>query len=43
MRVRRVRLLIGVVLLGVFGIVTGELIRALEHRFERWRPDIHRR
>lgn len=36
------RVMLGVVLLGVFGIVTGELVRLAEHRFERWRPDIHR-
>jgi NitT/TauT family transport system permease protein len=37
------RVMLGVILLGTFGIVSGELIRALEHRFERWRPDIHDR
>lgn len=35
------RVMLGVVLLGLFGVVSGELIRALEHRFERWRPERH--
>ncbi len=35
------RVMLGVILLGVFGIVTGELVRLAEHRFEKWRPDIH--
>lgn len=35
------RVMLGIILFGLFGIVSGELIRALEHRFERWRPDIH--
>jgi NitT/TauT family transport system permease protein len=35
------RVLLGVVLLGVFGVVLGELVRRIEKRFEVWRPDIH--
>ena len=35
------RVMLGIVLFGVFGIVIGELIRVVERRFEVWRPDIH--
>jgi NitT/TauT family transport system permease protein len=35
------RVMLGVVLFGVFGVVLGELIRIVERRFEVWRPDIH--
>ncbi len=31
----------GVILLGILGMVIGELIRRLERRFERWRPAIN--
>jgi ABC-type nitrate/sulfonate/bicarbonate transport system permease component len=34
------RVMLGVILLGVFGIVVGEIIRRIENRFERWRPAI---
>lgn len=34
------RVMLGVILLGVFGIVVGEVIRRLERRFEKWRPAI---
>jgi NitT/TauT family transport system permease protein len=32
------RLMLGVILLGLFGVLMGELMRALEQRFEVWRP-----
>ena len=35
------RVMLGVVLLGLFGIVLGELVRRLEKRFEVWRPELH--
>lgn len=35
------RVMLGVVLLGVFGVVLGEVIRRLERRFDVWRPEIH--
>jgi NitT/TauT family transport system permease protein len=35
------RVMLGIVLFGIFGIVAGELVRVLERRFEAWRPDIH--
>lgn len=34
------RVMLGIVVLGTFGIVTGELVRLLERRFERWRPEL---
>lgn len=34
------RVMLGVILLGVFGIAVGEAIRRIERRFERWRPAI---
>jgi NitT/TauT family transport system permease protein len=37
------RVMLGIVLFGVFGIVIGELIRVVERRFEVWRPDLHNR
>ena len=36
------RVMLGVVLLGLFGVALGELVRALEKRFEVWRPELHR-
>ena len=36
------RVMLGIVLFGVFGVVIGELIRVVERRFEVWRPEIHR-
>ncbi len=33
------RVMLGVVLLGTFGIVLGELVRRIEKRFEVWRPE----
>jgi ABC-type nitrate/sulfonate/bicarbonate transport system permease component len=35
------RVMLGIFLIGIFGIVVGETIRRLERRFERWRPAIH--
>lgn len=34
------RVFLGLFLLGGFGVVVGEAIRVLEHRFDRWRPAI---
>ncbi|HEV8534431.1 MAG TPA: ABC transporter permease [Candidatus Limnocylindria bacterium] len=36
------RVMLGIVLFGIFGIAAGELVRLAERRFEAWRPDIHR-
>jgi len=35
------RVMLGVVILGLFGVTLGELVRRLEKRFEVWRPEIH--
>jgi NitT/TauT family transport system permease protein len=35
------RVYFGIIILGVFGVVLGELVRLIEHRFERWRPAIN--
>jgi len=35
------RVMLGIVLFGVFGVVLGEVIRIAERRFEIWRPDVH--
>ena len=35
------RVMLGIVLFGIFGITIGELIRVVERRFEVWRPEIH--
>lgn len=35
------RVMLGVILLGVIGIILGESIRVLERRFEKWRPAIN--
>lgn len=34
------RVMLGVIVLGLFGIVMGESIRRIENRFEKWRPAI---
>jgi ABC-type nitrate/sulfonate/bicarbonate transport system permease component len=34
------RVYFGIVLLGILGVVLGELVRVIERRFERWRPAI---
>lgn len=36
------RVFIGLVLLGTFGVLIGEVVRVIEHRFDVWRPQIHR-
>jgi len=35
------RVMLGVVLLGVFGVVLGEAVKRIEKRYEVWRPEIH--
>lgn len=35
------RVMLGVILLGIWGIVLGELVRLVERRYEAWRPSIH--
>jgi len=35
------RVMLGILLIGLFGIFVGELIRRLERRFDAWRPAIH--
>lgn len=35
------RVMLGIVLLGMFGLVLGELVRRVEKRFEAWRPEVH--
>lgn len=35
------RVMLGIILFGVIGLVVGEVIRAAERRFEVWRPEIH--
>jgi len=35
------RVFIGLLILGTFGILVGELVRLIEHRFDVWRPQIH--
>jgi ABC-type nitrate/sulfonate/bicarbonate transport system permease component len=34
------RVYFGIVLLGILGVVLGEVVRVIERRFERWRPAI---
>jgi ABC-type nitrate/sulfonate/bicarbonate transport system permease component len=34
------RVMLGIVLLGAFGVAIGEALRLIERRFERWRPEI---
>jgi len=36
------RVFIGLLILGGFGILVGEIVRLIEHRFDVWRPQIHR-
>jgi NitT/TauT family transport system permease protein len=36
------RVFVGLLMLGIFGILLGEAIRVVEHRFDVWRPAIHR-
>ena len=35
------RVMLGVVLLGVFGVALGEIVKRVEKRYEVWRPEIH--
>jgi NitT/TauT family transport system permease protein len=35
------RVMLGILLLGGFGVVLGEIIRAIEKRFDVWRPALH--
>jgi NitT/TauT family transport system permease protein len=35
------RVMLGVIILGGFGVVLGELIRMIEKRFDVWRPALH--
>jgi NitT/TauT family transport system permease protein len=35
------RVMLGVVLLGAFGVLLGEVVRAIEKRFDAWRPALH--
>lgn len=34
------RVMLGVIMLGIFGIAVGEIIRRVERRYEKWRPAI---
>lgn len=34
------RVMLGVIILGIIGMIMGEAVRRLERRFEKWRPDI---
>ena len=35
------RVYFGVILLGILGVVLGELVRRIERRYDRWRPQIN--
>jgi NitT/TauT family transport system permease protein len=35
------RVMLGVVLLGLFGVIMGEGVRRIEKRYEVWRQEIH--
>jgi NitT/TauT family transport system permease protein len=35
------RVMLGIILFGLIGLIVGEMIRAIERRFEAWRPEIH--
>ncbi len=35
------RVMLGVALIGLFGLTVGQIIRRIEQRFETWRPAIH--
>ena len=34
------RVMLGVIMLGLFGIAVGEIIRRIERRYDKWRPAI---
>jgi ABC-type nitrate/sulfonate/bicarbonate transport system permease component len=36
------RVMLGIVLFGIFGVIIGEVLRIVEKRFEVWRPELHR-
>lgn len=36
------RVLLGIALFGILGVLLGELLRVVERRFESWRPDLQR-
>jgi NitT/TauT family transport system permease protein len=36
------RAMFGIILFGLFGLLLGEGVRAVERRFEAWRPELHR-
>jgi len=35
------RVFLGILVLGIFGVTIGEVIRRIEHHFDAWRPAIH--
>ena len=35
------QVMLGVILLGILGMILGELVRRVERRFERWRPEVN--
>ena len=35
------RVMLGVVILGAFGVILGEAVKRIEKRYEVWRPEIH--
>lgn len=35
------RVMLGILILGLFGVIVGELIRRVDKRFDAWRPGIH--
>lgn len=35
------RVMLGVVILGTFGLILGEVVRRIEKRYEVWRPEVH--
>jgi ABC-type nitrate/sulfonate/bicarbonate transport system permease component len=36
------RVMMGILIFGLFGLLLGEGVRLIERRFEAWRPDLHR-
>lgn len=37
------RVMLGILIFGVLGLIVGEVLRVIERRFEAWRPDLHSR
>ena len=35
------RAMLGIILFGLIGLIAGELIRAVERRYQAWRPELH--